>query len=247
LLRILALSDTHGNVTAIDKVVDIVTKQGLNINLILFLGDFSNYEFTKDLESSIKEINYILDKLNTFDTHVFYVLGNRDPPYNVIEDYVNLDATYLSHYKRLRIFDGIFISSYPEYTDEHTILVGHYLNELKRQAIINIEGHTHTATFCEYNNRRYLNLGFLYRDYLNGAKPMYGTFFVVDVNSKNKINIKCYQLGMIKEIKIYPFTFWVPQYWKRTPLHYKNNRERIRLLNFLELKEDDLKVDAIIP
>ncbi|MCD6515524.1 MAG: metallophosphoesterase family protein, partial [Candidatus Odinarchaeota archaeon] len=61
MLRILALSDTHGNVTAIDKVVDIVTKQGLNINLILFLGDFSNYEFTKDLESSIKEINYILD------------------------------------------------------------------------------------------------------------------------------------------------------------------------------------------
>ncbi|MGQ4833636.1 MAG: metallophosphoesterase family protein [Candidatus Asgardarchaeia archaeon] len=240
MFKIVAASDTHGKVDAIDKMVDEMNRSGLEPNLILFLGDFSNYEFNKDLEKSVKEINYILDRLTSFDVHVFYVLGNRDPPYKMMEDMLNLDATYLMHYKRLRIFDNVFISAYPEHTDEHTILVGHYIEKLKENALINIEGHTHTATYCENNGRRYLSIGFLYRDGLKGAKPMYGTFFNITITQRKRIIPKCIQIGPIKEIKIHPFTFWVPQYWKRTPLHYKNNRERIRLLSFLGLSENDL-------
>jgi hypothetical protein len=99
--------------------------------------------------------------------------------------------------------NGIKITTSPELADSDTILVQHsnivYAGRFDRTAVIardallHVAGHTHTGV----RTRNYLNTGFLYRDGSNGAGPMMGGYFDVEINGR-AVDVQFHALGPVK-------------------------------------------------
>lgn len=138
IVRIIIVSDTHGNAKNFKKVLDFVNKE--NIKLILHCGDIGTPEYLKEV-------------LKDFDGKFFGVLGNMDNDYN------NLDIDY-NEIKNVKIENRVL--EIP--IDKKQIAITHYPKTAKILAESGIYqlvfyGHTHRPWEELVNNCRLVNPG----------------------------------------------------------------------------------------
>jgi len=172
---------------------------------VILAGDITNLVVTKKIEEAQRHSDEIMSLLCDEYQDVYFVPGNRDR----LGRGKNAKAvgfkcgTLLEPGKVYPLVDGILITSSPELADPGTILVQHsnivYAGRFDRTAVISkdallhISGHTHTGV----RTRNYLNTGFLYRDDSNGAEPMMGGYFDVDILGR-AVDVQFHALGPVK-------------------------------------------------
>ncbi|WP_424357335.1 metallophosphoesterase family protein [Methanocella sp. MCL-LM] len=204
-MRLLCFSDIHGNIAAVKGLIKDVRARRARYDAVVVAGDLTNFSVTRDQQESQKALDTILQLLTAEFDNVWYVPGNRD--------YVGRGKKRLSltHYKGMMIEEGkkyylgpkLPITTTPELSDKNTILIQHsnvvYEGGFKRRSVVyknalmHIVGHTHTGIV----SGNYLNTGFLYRDDSNGAEPMMGGYFEVEITNR-AVTYTFIPLGPIK-------------------------------------------------
>lgn len=223
MLKFLAFSDIHGNTESVKKLIPTVKNE--QFDGILFAGDFTNAFLDRDLEKANDKYQIIMKLLQSLETPVYYVLGNRDfvPKVDGIK-VINANLPYnLSKEKKIYITKKISIASDHRLVDGNTIYLTHFNNKLQAKALLHVAGHVHWGV--KYRN--YLNLGFLYRDKEHGAPALEGCYWDIIIDNNKVTNVMWHNLGGMKETKCnnHPFAiFYIPHYWKKCPLCYQNER-----------------------
>ena len=75
-MKILCIADIHGELMSILKVGDFAKEQG--INDIIILGDFTASGKFRDKKQNLKDADYVLRTLDTFDFNILAIPGNCD-------------------------------------------------------------------------------------------------------------------------------------------------------------------------
>lgn len=214
-MKLLCLSDIHGNIDAVKAMVEDTHRRDIEYDAVIVAGDITNAVVTGDLCGAQLCLDSILSILVSEYGKVYIVPGNRDyiGRGKNRKTLVFRHGVLLEPGKKYRLAASLEITSSPELTDENTILVQHscnrYLGGFKRisvissKAFLHIAGHTHTGVFT----RNYLNTCFLYRDDSNGAKPIMGGYFDVDINGR-EVTVKFNALGPVrrKALKVRDFS-----------------------------------------
>ncbi len=237
----LALGDIHGCVECLKRIRRDVASE--NIEFVVSVGDFVSLR-SNDVYEELEVLEGIFEELNAFGTKVFFVWGNRDielidyvllngrdrdrRKLKSIVDYVlkskNLHELGLG--ERVEINQFLRITCDPALIDEQTIFVSHYAKKVITNALIHLEGHVHYGQIAA----RYLNLGFVYRDDLHGARTLLGLYWVITVE-RNEYVITFRTLGEDLKIIVCPLhsmegVFIVPKHWKRCPVCYDPTKAR---------------------
>jgi predicted phosphodiesterase len=177
----------------------------VSYDAVILAGDITNLVVTKDFEEAQKHSDEIMSLLCNEYRDVYFVPGNRDKlgRGKKARTVGFKCGTLLEPGKVYPLADGIRITASPELADSGTILVQHsnivYAGRFDRTAMISkdallhITGHTHTGVWT----RNYLNTGFLYRDDSNGAEPMMGGYFDLDIDGK-AVDVQFHALGPVK-------------------------------------------------
>ncbi len=191
-MRILCFSDIHGNVPAVRRLVKDVRARKVRYDAVIIAGDLTNFSVTGDQRQSQKSLDTILQILTDEFDNVKYVTGNRDfhGRGKKCRSLLHRTDLLLEPGKKYYLGPMMPITTSPELADLNTIFI-HHSNVVtegrsKRRsvvydnALLHIAGHTHTGVVAG----NYLNTCFLYRDSSNGAEPMVGGYFDVEINSK---------------------------------------------------------------
>lgn len=204
-MHLLCFSDIHGNVAAVKRLIKAVKARGVRYDAVVIAGDLTNFSVTRNLDESQKALDTILRMLSDEFDNIWYVPGNRD--FNGR----GKKRQSLTHYKGMVIEEGkkyylgpkLPITTSPDLADKNTILIQHsnVVSEggfkrrsvVRKNALLHIVGHTHTGIV----SGNYLNTGFLYRDDSNGAEPMMGGYFEVEITNRAVTTTFC-PLGPIK-------------------------------------------------
>jgi predicted phosphodiesterase len=191
-VKLLCFSDIHGNVDAVRALVADTEARGSRYDAVILAGDITNLVVDKDMDVAQRQYDKIIRLLCKAYGRAYYVPGNRDrlgrgKTARTIEHRYGI---MLEPNKAYAIGDRVRITSSPELADGNTILVQHsnivYAGRFDRtamicrKALLHIAGHTHTGV----RTKNYLNTGFLYRDGSNGAEPMTGGYFEVEIAGK---------------------------------------------------------------
>jgi predicted phosphodiesterase len=204
-VKLLCFSDIHGCVEAVKKLIADTRARNVSYDAVIVAGDITNLVVTKDFEEAQRHSDEIMSLLCDEYKDVFFVPGNRDKlgRGKKVRTVGFKCGTLLEPGKVYSLADGIRITSSPELAEHDTILVQHsnivYAGRFDRTAMIaknallHITGHTHTGVWT----RNYLNTGFLYRDDSNGAVPMMGGYFDVDIQDR-VVDIQFHALGPVK-------------------------------------------------
>lgn len=204
-MKLLCFSDVHGNTAAVRRLLADVREKGSSYDAVIVAGDITNLSVKKDLAVAQKTCNQIMGMLTRHFKRVYVVPGNRDYSGRGKKrtGVVFNTGIVLEPGKKISLVEGLTITSSPELADSKTILVQHsnvvYEGRFRRKSTIikkarlHLAGHTHTGVFTG----NYLNTGFLYRDDSNGAKPMIGGYFSVELTAR-KTKIEFIPLGPIK-------------------------------------------------
>lgn len=160
---------------------------------------------TGDLPDAQRRFEEILSLVAREIGTAYYVPGNRDRAGRG-KNARTLDFsrdTCLAPGKAYDIGEGVRVTSSPDLADGDTVLVQHsnvvYAGRFDRtlaiagKALLHVAGHTHTGVWTG----NYLNTGFLYRDGSNGAEPMPGGYFDVEV-SGHRVGVSFNALGPIR-------------------------------------------------
>jgi predicted phosphodiesterase len=226
--KLLALSDIHGNVNAVETLVRRVS--GNNYDGMIVAGDFTNGLIEGDLLAAQADFEKICDIMRRLDVPLYYVLGNRDyilsqQGLQHVEPSV---PTYLDRTSRTRIrLRESYLTANPNLVNRKTIYVTHFDRQLRKEALLQIAGHVHWGV----RYRNYLNACFLYRDTEHGAKPTNGCYFELETKGK-QVNVKWHDLGGTKKISCakHPFaTYFVPSDWSRCPLCYSKTPSELSI------------------
>jgi predicted phosphodiesterase len=239
LIRALIFSDIHGGFEAFQKLHAKVQELGINFDLVLFGGDFSNYWFEGN--EAIAPGMLVMAEFERFTVPVYYIRGNRD---------VNTDFRQALKFdfkggvsienQTIELSDGIKLTGNAESPsiDRNTILLTHYEQDWKKFPGFWIAGHTHQPRYSE----NFLNAGFVYRTADHGVKPMSGIFWVVDFEGTEEgvqaTDIRWYAIegkdaDTAQYLRRFPFkeiicpkhvnagTWVVPFYYKNCPLCFE--------------------------
>lgn len=151
-MRILAFSDVHGYIPAVERLVSEVSK--IKFEIIVFAGDFTNAWFDGPIRGQM-QMDGVADLLSSLDRPIYFIYGNRDisvkcPIGNDIQE----KDWKIGEYR---------LTSQLEALDSSTILVTHALQPMfqttQTNAFLYLYGHDHVGRIC----KNYLDLGFLYR------------------------------------------------------------------------------------
>jgi predicted phosphodiesterase len=213
MLKILAITDTHGNVESAKALVNAVA--GKKYDAIIFAGDFTSF---KNVQETYEEIMDILGKIGT---PIYYVFGNRDRSFDSLGLGIWAEPeatrpTFLDM-QREEIGEGVFITANPLLADDNTIFISHRANQLAENALLHLEGHIHYGIY--YKN--YINLGFLFRDDFHADKEGLGCYWEITISGKIVKSVKWKNLGIMKELKCKvhkDFLFVVPEEFEICPL-----------------------------
>jgi predicted phosphodiesterase len=208
-VKLLCFSDIHGSVDAVRALIADTKARGTHYDAAIVAGDITNLVVDKDPDEAQQQYDEIMMLLCKEYGSVYYVPGNRDKlgrgkkaraiehRYGIL---LETDKTYT-------IGDGVRITSSPELADSRTILVQHsnivYAGRFDRtamicqKALLHITGHTHTGV----RTKNYLNTGFLFRDGSNGAEPMMGGYFEVDIDGM-MVDVQFHALGPMKQANL---------------------------------------------
>ncbi|MGC9310865.1 MAG: metallophosphoesterase family protein [Candidatus Aenigmatarchaeota archaeon] len=212
-MRILAVSDTHGNVESAKSLVNAVA--GKKYDAVIFAGDFTSFEDVQKLYEAI------MGELCKIGAPVYYVFGNRDRLFDGFGLGISampkpVKPIFLGEGK-FEIGDGIFITGDPELVDGRTIFVSHRFGRLLESALLHIEGHIHYG--IRYKN--YINLGFLFRDDFHAETEGLGCYWEIEIKDGKVKKAKWHNLGIMKPLKCKVhkrFEFAVPEEWVVCPL-----------------------------
>jgi predicted phosphodiesterase len=204
-VKLLCFSDIHGCVDAVRALVADTRARHVSYDAAIVAGDITNLVVTKNIEEAQRHCDEIMSLLCAEYKNVYFVPGNRDRlgRGRNAKTVSFICGTLLEPGNVYHPGDGIRITSSPELVGNDTILVQHsnivYAGRFDRTAVIaknallHISGHTHTGV----RTRNYLNTGFLYRDNSNGAEPMVGGYFDVDITGR-EIGIQFHALGPVR-------------------------------------------------
>jgi predicted phosphodiesterase len=219
-MNILAFSDIHGNTDIIKKLLEEVKEN--RYDAIIFAGDFTSFHNIQVLYQEI------MDLLSTLNAPIFYVFGNRDSPRpNPTR------PTLLKTGLKPEIGAGIFITTDTRLVDNRTIYVAHKHRVFQENAFLHIEGHVHIGV--QYHN--YINLGFVYRDTLHGARPLQGCYWDISIRNREAF-IHWQTLGGMYQSTCEQHDYislYVPINWSDCPFCY-NERTEQRWTNFLKIR-----------
>lgn len=136
-MKYMVISDIHGGIYELNKVLDIYSKE--NCNKLLILGDLFNYGFDLNKKD-------IINRLNLMSENIIAVIGNCDINTNGIL----FDMTYKN---TVELNDKIV-----------TITHGHLYNKdylVKLNSNIIFMGHTHIADIDLIDDKIFVNPGSL--------------------------------------------------------------------------------------
>ncbi|MCD1294027.1 hypothetical protein CUJ83_03335 [Methanocella sp. CWC-04] len=216
-MRLLCFSDVHGNVEAVRAMISDTRKRGIDYDAAIAAGDLTNAVVTKDIEKAQECYDTMLSMLTKEYGRVYHVPGNRDyTGRGKKRRTLNFNkGIFIKPGEILPLSPDLGITASPELADNNTILVQHsclrYYGRFKRisvissKAFLHICGHTHTGVYTG----NYLNTCFLYRDSSNGARPMLGGYFEVEIDDRDReIDVRFNALGPIKrkDLKMNNFT-----------------------------------------
>lgn len=182
MFELLALSDSHGMIKAVQALLSDVDKK---YDAVVFAGDFTNAIFfprTNNQEIFEETVEF----LKRFGP-VYYCLGNRD---------TNINPTLPNYLAPGAVFQvgGLKITSDKAKLDENTIYVAHYDPQVRLNALLHLEGHTHLG--IRFGN--YINLGFTFRDSSHGAEPIIGGYWNITITEDRQIESEHVHTKQIK-------------------------------------------------
>lgn len=134
-MKYMVISDIHGSIDSLNKILDIYNKE--NCSKLLILGDLFNYLYDINRDD-------IINRLNNLKDNIIAVRGNCD---NNIKDI---------------LFDMPFINNIELNNFKITLTHGHlfdknYLSKLDNDLIFT--GHSHIADIEKINNKIFINPG----------------------------------------------------------------------------------------
>jgi len=238
-MKIIAFSDIHGSVEAMEKAARYV-KNRENIESMIIAGDFASINYDSNNENAVlheeQKIRKIFDLIENIGIEYYFVWGNRDsfffmdlPPYNMspknrankfLESLNLQNGEYLNQNEQLLLIEKYKITSDPRFVDDKTIYVTHWQKDVEKNALLHLEGHVHFGQLKD----NYLNLCFLFRDSLHGAESLLGGIWEIDLTNEN-INFEFLDLGNNLRELICPYhreegVFYIPKYWRKCPVCY---------------------------
>ncbi len=237
IIRILALGDIHGGLSALKKGIE--TMKNYDFDAVVCVGDFASLRFTDPLKE-LENIAKIFDLLDSLEVPVYYVWGNRDlmlfdlvvrlvgvrreRALELIRRLIHHDYLYeVSRGTRYKLGFASIVSD-PKIVEPNSILLVHYIDHVAKGALLHIEGHVHYGQYKD----NYINLGFVYRDDLHGAEPMEGMIWLIEIRREGgRVHIdRKYVLldrrfkEMICDLHFDEGVFIVPSKWRRCPVCY---------------------------
>ena len=138
-MKILIVSDIHGNYLNMKKVLD----NEVNFDYMFLLGDIL---YGPDIEGY--DPDKLAELLNTYSNKIFYVRGNCDVSrMELLDFYIDKDFMFIP-------LDNInfFLTHGHMYTEYH-------MPPLDMDYDVYMQGHTHIPVMKENNNKIYLNPG----------------------------------------------------------------------------------------
>ncbi len=138
-MKILIVSDIHGNYLNMKKVLD----NEVSFDYMFILGDVLSGPYIEGYDP-----DKLAELLNEYSNKIFYVRGNCDVTrMNILDFYMERDYLFLP-------FDNIyfFLTHGHMYNEYH-------LPELERDFDVYIQGHTHIPVMKEERGRIILNPG----------------------------------------------------------------------------------------
>lgn len=134
-MKYMIISDIHGDIYSLNKVLDIFNME--NCDKLLILGDLFNYSIDLNRED-------IINRLNLMKDNIICVRGNCDN--NIADIYFDIPYSNSINLNNKKIF----------------LTHGHLYN---REYLINLDsdiiltGHTHISNIEEINNKIFINPG----------------------------------------------------------------------------------------
>ena len=163
-MKYMLISDIHGDIYNLNKVLDIYLKE--QCNKLIILGDLFNYGI--DLNR-----NDIINRLNLMKDNIVYVRGNCDNNVNdILFDYPYMKEIKINNKSALLTHGHLYTKNY---------LLGSNYD-------IIISGHTHIANIEKDNNKLFINPGSISK-----SRSGENSFIILDNNNiylKNTDNKK---------------------------------------------------------
>lgn len=153
-MKYMVISDIHGNIYNLNKVLDIYRQE--HCEKLLILGDLFNYGIDLNKED-------IVNRLNLLRNSIIYVKGNCD-------EYVKgllFDTPY---------FTNIIINNKKLFLTHGHIFDKNYL--LSTDSNIVLTGHTHISNIDKINNKIFVNPGSISKSRIGE-----NSFSIIDENS----------------------------------------------------------------
>lgn len=148
------ISDIHGDIYNLNKVLDIYLKE--QCNKLIILGDLFNYGI--DLNR-----NDIINRLNLMKDNIVYVRGNCDNNVNdILFDYPYMKEIKINNKSALLTHGHLYTKNY---------LLGSNYD-------IIISGHTHIANIEKENNKLFINPGSISK-----SRSGENSFIILDNNN----------------------------------------------------------------
>lgn len=152
-MKYMVISDIHGNIDALNTVLNIYQKE--HCNKLLILGDLINYGIDLNIEE-------IINRLNLMKDNIVYVKGNCDNNLKgILFGNKYLEEIELNNKKIILTHGDLFDKDYLSKIDANIIFTGH----------------THISKIEEYNNKLFINPGSISKSRMGS-----NSFIIVDDN-----------------------------------------------------------------
>ena len=170
-MKVLIVSDVHGNYANMKKVLD----DNPMFDYFLLLGDILSGPHIEGYDPE-----QLATLLNQYSNKIFYVKGNCDYFHmDVLDFYMGKDYLFLPVDKKY------FFLTHGNYYNEY------HLPDLEREFDVYIQGHTHVPVMREERGKLYLNPGSITspRGSIDKSYILYqdGIFYLMDVDRNQVI------------------------------------------------------------
>lgn len=220
-MKIIAISDLHGNLNALEIFRKKIEKH--DFDLVICGGDLTNFYFNP---KEIEKVPYLEEFVYNLKTPFIIVWGNRDfnrylNTYFPLKLVIDLD-------KEDYFYEKWHFTSNIENITSNSIFITHseIFVKSKNKPMLQLWGDSHIPKKL-YRPHICIDLGFLYRDSIHGANPMLGLYWIIEVNSIENITAKWYPL----ETSEYAKSFFVKKVGKNEyilPWYLEHNEEYVK-------------------
>ena len=220
-MKILAISDLHGNLNALEIFRKKIEKN--NFDLVICAGDLTNFYFNP---KETEKIPYFEEFIYNLKTPFIIVWGNRD-----FNKYLNINfplKLVIDLDKEDYFYENWHFTSNFNHIASNSIFLTHSEIYIKNsnKPMLQLWGDSHIPKIL-YRPHICIDLGFLYRDSIHGANPILGLYWIIEINSIENITTKWYPL----ETSENSIAFFVKKVGKNEfilPWYLKDNAEYIK-------------------